>query len=80
MTPQECVIDAVLRAQGILADYLEPGPRDCEQTLARLFVILDDEKLTNAVNILNLETVRAAMAGDTPKRPPTSPLYNQTSG
>jgi hypothetical protein len=55
MTPQECVLDAVLRAQGILAEYLEPGPHDCEQTLARLFDVLDDEKLMRAVNRLNLE-------------------------
>lgn len=55
MTPQECVLDAVLRAQGILAQYIEPGPHDCEQTLARLFDVLDDEKLMRAVNRLNLE-------------------------
>jgi hypothetical protein len=55
MTPQDHVLDAVLRAQGILADYIEPGPHDCEQTLARLFGILNDEKLMRAVNALNLK-------------------------
>lgn len=55
MTPQDHVLDAVLRAQGILADYVEPGPHDCEQTLARLFGILNDEKLMRAVNALNLK-------------------------
>lgn len=55
MTPQDHVLDAVLRAQGILADYIEPGPHDCEQTLARLFGILNDEKLMRAVNVLNLK-------------------------
>lgn len=55
MTPQDQVLDAVLRAQGILADYIEPGPHDCEQTLARLFGILNDEKLMRAVNVLNLK-------------------------
>ncbi len=57
MTPQQCILDAVLRAQGGLADYIEPGPHDCEQTLARLFDILDDEKLMIAVNQINLATV-----------------------
>ncbi len=42
MTPQECVLDAVLRAQGILAEYIEPGRHDCEQTITRLFDIFDD--------------------------------------
>jgi len=55
MTPQDHVLDAVLRAQGILADYIEPGPHDCEQTLARLFGILNDDKLMRAVNTLNLQ-------------------------
>ncbi|HEX7791095.1 MAG TPA: hypothetical protein VF467_11285 [Afipia sp.] len=55
MTPQQSVIDAVLQAQGILANYIEPGPHDPERTLARLFDILDDEKLRIAVNKLNLE-------------------------
>lgn len=55
MTPQECVLDAVLRAQGILAEYIEPGPHDCAQTINRLFNIFDDEKLMIAVNKLNLD-------------------------
>lgn len=81
MTAQEHVLDAVLRAQGILADYIEPGPRDCAQTLSRLFAIFADDKLTNAVSIMNLEAVHAAMTSvDTPMRLPTPPPRNQTSG
>jgi hypothetical protein len=80
MTPQDCVLDAVLRAQGLLAQYIEPGPHDCAQTLNRLFLIFDDRELASAVNILTLETVGAAMAADTPRRSPTSPLYNRTNG
>lgn len=81
MTHQERVLDAVLRAQGLLAQYIEPGPHDCAQTLSRLFLIFDDQELTTAVNLLNLETAGAAMAAaDPPKRPPTSPLYNRTTG
>jgi hypothetical protein len=59
MTPQECVLDAVLRAQGILAEYIEPGRHDCEQTIGRLFDIFDDQTLTSAVNTLNLNLARA---------------------
>jgi hypothetical protein len=62
MTPQDHVLDAVLRAQGILADYIEPGPHDCEQTLARLFGILNDEKLMRAVNVLNLKAANELAA------------------
>ncbi len=81
MTSQECVLDAVLRAQGVLADYIEQGPRDCAKTLSRLFIIFADEELTDAVNALNLETIRAAIhAGEESQRSPTSPLYNRTSG
>jgi hypothetical protein len=56
MTPQERILDAVVRARGILADYIEPGlPHDCEQTLARLFSVFDDEKLIIAINTLNMK-------------------------
>ena len=38
MTPQEshqqCILDAVLRAHGILADYVEQGPRHCKTTIS----------------------------------------------
>ena len=61
MTSQECVIDAVLRAQGVLTDYVESEPRDCAKTLSRLFAIFADEDLTDAVNELNLQAVRAEM-------------------
>lgn len=79
MTAQEHVLDAVLRAQGVLADYIEPGPRDCAQTLTKLYAIFADDRLTNAVNILNLEAVHAAMASDTSKPISTSPP-RRTSG
>ena len=80
MTHQERVLDAVLRAQGVLAQYIEPGPHDCAQTLSRLFLIFDDQELTTAVNLLNLETAGAAMAADALRRSPTSPPYSRTSG
>lgn len=81
MTPQESVLDAVLRARGILAEYIEPGPRDCAQTLSRLFVIFDDEKLTTAINILSLEAVGATMAeANKAKHAPASPPRRRTTG
>ncbi|EKS42794.1 hypothetical protein [Afipia clevelandensis] len=81
MTSQEYVLDAVLRAQGVLADYIESGPRDCARTLSRLFVIFADDELTDAVHALNLQAISAEMrAGEPPLRSPTSPPYNRTSG
>jgi hypothetical protein len=79
MTPQECVLDAVLRAQGVLNQYIEPGPRDCARTLGRLFQIFADDKLSNAINILNLETVGAAMAeAEPPERSPAPHSRSRT--
>lgn len=81
MTSQEYVLDAVLRAQGVLADYIESGPRDCARTLSRLFVIFADDELTDAVHALNLQAISAEMrAGELPLRSPTAPPYNRTSG
>lgn len=79
MTAQEHVLDAVLRAQGVLADYIEPGPRDCAQTLTKLYAIFADDRLTNAVNILNLEAVHAAMASDMSKHISASPPRRTSS-
>lgn len=62
MTPQERILDAVLRSHGIIAEYLEQSPRKCEQTLDRLFAVLDDQDLIAAVNRMNLESVRASGA------------------
>ncbi len=70
MTPQECVLDAVLRAQGVLAEYIEPGSHDCEKTINRLFDIFDDEKLMTAVNKLNLNLAQFQLKNGTPKRQP----------
>lgn len=61
MTPQECILDTVLRARGILSEYIEPGPQDCHRTISRLFSLLDDQELTTALNLMNLEAVRSAM-------------------
>lgn len=81
MTSQECVIDAVQRAQGVLADYIETNPRDCAKTLERLFVIFTDDELTRAVDTLNLEAVLAVMEESEARQPSSMSLpYNRTSG
>jgi len=42
--------EAVLNAQKkILGEYIEPGPRDCEQTINNLLDILDDQKVAEVV-------------------------------
>ncbi len=80
MTSQECVLDAVSRAQGILAEYIEPGPRDCAKTLSKLFAIFADDELTDAVNALNLEAVRTAMTRDNAAHMPALPEQRRPSG
>lgn len=72
MTPQECVLDAVLRAQGVLAEYIEPGPHDCEKTVNRLFDIFDDKMLMTAVNKLNLDLAEVQMRCSRIERRPLS--------
>jgi len=68
MTPQECILDSVMRARGILGEYIEPGPHDCNRTIGRLFELFDDLQLTTALNVMNLEAIRAALAETEPER------------
>ena len=42
MKPHKRVTDAVEKAQEILAQYVEPAPRDCENTINQLMDVLDD--------------------------------------
>ena len=49
MQPQKRATDAVEKAQDILAHYIEPGPRDCENTINQLMDVLDDTQLIEAV-------------------------------
>ena len=48
MDPERRVAKALEDAQGILARHVEPGPRDCEQTISRLLDVLDDEAVVQA--------------------------------
>ena len=50
MKPQKRVTDAVEKAQDILAQYVEPGPRDCDNTINQLMDVLDDTQLIKAVD------------------------------
>ena len=55
MGPEKRVADAVVEAQAILARYVEPGPRNCEQTISKLLDVLDDEAVVQAVEGLKME-------------------------
>ena len=49
MDPEGRVAKALEDAQGILARHVEPGPRDCEQTINKLLEVLDDEAVVQAL-------------------------------
>jgi hypothetical protein len=49
MRAEERVLRAVELAQDVLAQYVEPGPRDAEKTVNDLMTILDDSDLVEAV-------------------------------
>ena len=49
MTPAKRIEKAFDDAHVVIADYLEPGPRNAEETLNQLIRIIDDEELHVAV-------------------------------
>lgn len=53
MNPDKRVLKAVEEAQGILARHVEPGRRDCEQTINQLLDVLDDETVVQAIEELD---------------------------
>lgn len=55
MDPERRVAKALEDAQGILARYVEPGPRNCEQTIDRLLDVLDDEAVVQAIEDSRME-------------------------
>ncbi|WP_298884984.1 hypothetical protein [uncultured Bradyrhizobium sp.] len=55
MDPEQRVVKAVQEAQGILARHVEPGPRDCEQTINQLLDVLDDEAVLQAIEDSKME-------------------------
>ena len=62
MTDQERVISTLRLAGQILGEYLEPGPRDAEETLARLIALLDSQDLARAIE--RLEKVQGLRGGE----------------
>lgn len=55
MDPEQRVAKALEEAQGILARHVEPGPRDCEQTINKLLDVLDDEAVVQALKDSKME-------------------------
>ena len=55
MDPEKRVLQAVQEAQGILARHVEPGPRNCEQTINELLDVLDDEAVVQALKDSKME-------------------------
>jgi hypothetical protein len=45
MTDQELLISTFREAGRIIGEYIEPGPRDVEQTLSQLIALLDKSGL-----------------------------------
>jgi hypothetical protein len=56
MRAEEQVLRAVEQAQHVIATYVEPGPRDAEQTVNQLLAVLDTNELADAVQELNGRT------------------------
>ncbi|MHC2621516.1 hypothetical protein ACVIW2_003548 [Bradyrhizobium huanghuaihaiense] len=52
MTAEKQVLEAVERAQAILAHYVEPGERDCERSINELLDVLDRDEVIAAVGEL----------------------------
>jgi hypothetical protein len=48
MKSEKRITDAVEKAQDILAHYVEPGPRNCENPINQLMDVLDDGQLIEA--------------------------------
>lgn len=55
MDPEQRVAKALEDAQGILARHVEPGPRDCEQTINKLLDVLDDGAVVQALKDSKME-------------------------
>ena len=49
MTPAERIEIAFEDAHMVIADYLEPGPRNAEETLDQLIGIIDDREFYEAI-------------------------------
>jgi hypothetical protein len=52
ITDEELIIYATREAQRVLAQHIERGPRDAEETIALLLEILDRQDVVNATDRL----------------------------
>jgi hypothetical protein len=53
--------DAILRAESILADYIDPGPRDCSSAINRLLETIDrDDVISAARRVMGQDLPRPA--------------------
>jgi len=52
MTDQELLIATLRKASRIIGEYLEPGPRDADETIAQLIAVLDNQDLALAIERL----------------------------
>jgi hypothetical protein len=63
MTPAERIAKAFDDAHLVIADYLQPGPRDAEETLDQLIRIIHDQNLHDAlVQLLKAEGKEPTLA------------------
>jgi len=52
MTDQPLLISTLREAGRIIGEYVEPGPRDVESTIAKLIAVLDTQDLARALERL----------------------------
>jgi hypothetical protein len=52
MTDQALLVSTLREAGRIIGEYIEPGPRDAEQTLFRLIAVLERQDLARAIERL----------------------------
>ena len=68
MTDQELLISTLRKAGRIIGEYIEPGPRDAEQTLSRLIAVLETQDLARAIERIErghgLRVVKLTVPGD----------------
>ena len=56
LSDEELTLMALREAQLILADYVQPGPRDSEKTIQQLLEVLDRDDVVEAVDRLEAGT------------------------
>lgn len=52
MTDQQLLLAAVREMGRIIAEHLEPGPHNADETIAELIAVLDNEDLARAIERL----------------------------